>query len=343
MLTRDETQRLASFMAGKLYIDTCEIADVVRIQGGASRETLRFDTVTPERRRGFILRRDPPAEMIETERRVEFAALQSFYDSCRVPVPRPIALCEDEAVLGRPFMVMQRIDNASACPPFLPDPFGEHRETIGRRFFGILGAIHATDAKASDLATVVKAPAARACWSRELDHWEAVIERNALEPQPIAMTAIRRLRRNAPPAPSRLAVVHGDYRNGNFLHDGAGNIAGILDWEMAHIGDPHEDLAWALDPMWAGKSGLAAGMLPFEEAIRIWSEASGRAFDPAAFAWWSLFSAVKGIAVWLSCGRRYEEDKLPEAILAFSGWYCLGRHNKVIVDRLSSSMRGAIA
>lgn len=343
MFSKDETERLAHYMAGRLHIDACEIANVVRIQGGASRETLRFDAVTPERRRGFILQRDQPGEATETTRRIEFAALQSFHDSCRVPAPRPIALCEDVAVLGRPFMVTQRIDNASATPPFLPDPFGEHREKIGQSFFRILGAIHSADAKASDLASVVKAPAPRVCWSRELDHWEGVIERNALEPQPVAMAAIRRLRRSPPPTPARLSILHGDYRNGNFLHDGAGHITGILDWELAHIGDAHEDLAWALDPLWAGRSALAAGMLPLDEAIAIWSEASGREFDPAAHAWWSLFSAVKGVAAWLSCARRYADEKLPEPILGFTGWYCLGRHNKAIVDRLSAQPRGALA
>ena len=88
-----------------------------------------------------------------------------------------------------------------------------------------------------------------------------------------------------------------------------------------------EDLAWALDPMWAGKSALAAGMLEFEEAIRIWSEAAGREFDPEAFRWWSLFAGVKGLGVWLSCARRFEETEAPEALLGFTGWYCLTRHN----------------
>jgi aminoglycoside phosphotransferase (APT) family kinase protein len=343
MLTAEETERLGQFLAKALHAETCRIINVSRIHGGASRETLRFDAVTPERMLGLILRRDPPSEMIVTERRIEFAALRSFHDSCRVPVPRPIALCEDDSVLGRPFMVIRRIDNAGVSQAFTPDPYGEHRERIGERFFRILGAIHAADAAASDLAAAVKTPSPRACWSRELDHWEGVIEANALEPQPIALAAIRRLRRAAPPAPKRLAIVHGDYRTGNFLHDSAGSINAILDWEMAHIGDPHEDLAWALDPLWAGRNGLAAGMLEFDHAIGLWSEASGREFDREAFAWWTLFSTVKGVAIWLSCARRFNDDAGAEPILAFSGWYCLQRHNKMIADRLAANPHGSLA
>lgn len=343
MLTAEETERLGAYMAKALHAESCRISNVTRIHGGASRETLRFDAVTPDRLVELILRRDPPAEMIETERRIEFAALRTFHDSSCVPVPRPIALCEDESVLGRPFMVIKRIDNAFVSPAFTPDPYGEHRTRIGESFFRILGAIHAADAKSSDLALALKAPSPRACWSRELDHWEGVIEANALEPQPIALAAIRRLRRSAPPPPKRLAIVHGDYRHGNFLHDGAGTISAILDWEMAHIGDCHEDLAWALDPLWAGRNGLAAGVLEFDRVIDVWSEASGREFDAQAFAWWTLFSAVKGVAIWLSCARRFNDDAGAEPILAFSGWYCLQKHNKAIADRLASSPRGALA
>ncbi len=58
-------------------------------------------------------------------------------------------------------------------------------------------------------------------------------------------------------------MVHGDYRSGNFLHDGEGRILAVLDWEMAHIGDPLEDLGWALDPLWRHtEDGRVAGMLP---------------------------------------------------------------------------------
>lgn len=346
MLTSEEIPRLAAFMAETLRAPDIRIANVAPVQGDVSRETLRFDAVTPERRHCLILRRDPPGRPAETERRIEFAALRSFHDSC-VPVPRPIALVEDGSVLGRPFMVMQRIDNAIAPALFLPDAFGEHRESLGRSFFSILGSIHATDPQTSDLASVATAPAPRTCWRQELERWESAIETDALEPQPIALAAIRRLRRNPPPPPQSLAIVHGDYRNGNFLTDGKGSISAILDWELAHIGDPHEDLAWALDPLWSartanGASRLAAGMLEFDEAIAIWSRASRRIFDPEAFRWWSLLAGVKGIAVALSCSRRFSEMDKPDPGLAFTGLHSLIRHNKIIADRLAGARRGAI-
>ncbi|MGE3250848.1 MAG: phosphotransferase family protein [Hyphomonadaceae bacterium] len=342
MLSPDELAALSQVLANALQQEVRAIENLSRIPGGASRETYRFDARIGEETKGYILRRDPVDSLIDTERAVEFAAYQSFHPTA-VPVPKPIALVEDPGALGRPFFIMERIDNASAGSPFNRDPFGAHRESVGREFFAILGAIASIDPYDTQLPAVVDTPAPEECWSRELDYWENVIRTDSLEPQPIAMAAIRRLRRNPPKPTPKLSIVHGDYRNGNFLHDGQGHIAAILDWEMAHIGDPMEDLAWALDPLWASDPKYAAGMIDIEDAIRIWQETSGRRFNAEAFTWWSLFANVKGLAIWISSSKAYHDGKNTDPVLAFSGWYCATRHNKIIADRLSAAASGALA
>ncbi|MBI1187580.1 MAG: phosphotransferase [Alphaproteobacteria bacterium] len=344
MLTAEEIARLADYLAQTLQTGPVRVENLSRIPGGASRETYRFDAVTEDIAggvRGFILRRDPPDSLIDTERALEFAAYKSFFGR-GVPVPEAIALVADDSVLERPFFIMERIDHGASSSPFQPDPFGAHRESIGREFFSILGAIAAVDPYDTEMPGVVDTPAPEDCWRRELDHWQKVVEDDSLEPQPIAMAAIRRLRRNPPHPPPKLAVVHGDYRVGNFLHDGAGRITAVLDWEMAHIGDPMEDLAWALDPLWASDPTRAAGLLDFEEAIRHWQQASGRRFNAEAFQWWSLFSSLKGLAIWISSSKAYHDGKNTDPILAFSGWYCATRHNKIIADRLSQTTWGGL-
>jgi aminoglycoside phosphotransferase (APT) family kinase protein len=141
-----------------------------------------------------------------------------------------------------------------------------------------------------------------------------------------------------------LAIVHGDYRSGNFLHDGAGQILAVLDWEMAHIGDPLEDLAWALDPLWAPVgTDLAAGLIPKSEAIALWEAASGRHFDSAAFEWWALFASLKGLAIWLTSARTFHDGKNTDPVLAFSGWYCAVRHNQNLAHKLTAAARGALS
>ncbi len=107
----------------------------------------------------------------------------------------------------------------------------------------------------------------------ELARWEKVIDEDEREPQPIARAAIRWLKRNPPPPAQKISVVHGDYRTGNFLYDANGDIRAILDWEMAHLGDPLEDLGWALDPLWAhGDPSRPAGTIARAEAIAIWEK-----------------------------------------------------------------------
>jgi aminoglycoside phosphotransferase (APT) family kinase protein len=130
-------------------------------------------------------------------------------------------------------------------------------------------------------------------------------------------------------------VVHGDYRTGNFLHDGAGRIVALLDWEMAHVGDPLEDLCWAMDPLWTpiGDTRIS-GMVPRDEALVIWRRTSGLEIDPEAFKWWSLFASVKGQAIWTSAAREWRAGGMMEPVLGVSGWYTARRQDQILADQL---------
>ncbi len=307
---------------------------LARIPGGASRETYRYDAVTPAGRRGYILRRDPPGSLIDTDRRVEFLAIRSFAGK-GVGAPVAVALEEAGAELERPFFIMERIDGAQAASPFAADPYGAHAAAIGGAFFATLGRIAAEPLDGLPILEALDQPAPDQCWRRELDYWSGVIEADEDHPQPIVRAAIRRLRRAPPPPAQRLSVVHGDYRTGNVLHDGAGRLAGVLDWEMAHIGDPLEDLAWALDPLWTpiGDARIS-GMVPLDEALAIWRGASGLSIDPAALAWWRLFASVKGQAIWTSSAKAWLDGGMTEPVLAFSGWYTARRQDEILSQAL---------
>ena len=312
-----------------------EIASIRRFHGGASRETYAIDVSFNGSTQAMILRCDPSDSLIDTPRELEFAAFQSFEGSA-VPVPRAISLCGDPSLIGTPFFVMERIEGGEAASPFVADAYGEHRDAIGRQFFDLLGRINGADVKSSPLALVVDTPSAEHCWVRELDYWTAQVEKNALQPEPTLMAALRWLRRNPPPPAQRLSIIHGDYRNGNMLHDGAGRIITVLDWEMAHIGDPLEDLAWALDPLWNLQDpSRAAGLIDRAEAISLWEQASGLGFDEAAFKWWEMFATVKGMAIWISSGHANISGINTDPVLAFSSWYPKTLGNHALASRLS--------
>ena len=328
--------QLAAYIATRLT-DASDVAvsGLERISGGASRETYRFRLSFVQggqtRTRKLILRRDPPASLIDTERRIEFAAYRAFHGSA-VPVPEMLWLEEGSAALGHPFFIAEELSGYQAAPALLFG--GGYDAVLGRvaqRKWTILGEIARADPAALGLTSVMDVPALDACWRRELDHWEHIFDTDEAEPQPIARAAIRWLRANPPPPAQMLSVVHGDYRTGNFLYDEAGDIHGVLDWEMAHLGDPLEDLAWGLNPVWEFGRGLAGGLIAREDAIAIWARASGLAVDPAALHWWLLFNCVKGQGIWVGSARAFIDGGNRDPVLAYAAWWLLNAQDRAIL------------
>jgi aminoglycoside phosphotransferase (APT) family kinase protein len=325
-------ERLEAYLT-RIWNRPVAVADLSRIPGGASRETYRFVARLDGDARPLILRRDPPGSLIETDRRLEYLALQSFCD--RVPAPRPVAMDTEGAELERPFFIMERVEGGAVASPFTVMPYGANARVVGEAFFDILGRIAGADPAPLPIAEVAAIPAPEDCWRVAVDHWAAVIDADEQHPQPIVRAAIRALRRKPPPPPSAVRVVHGDYRGGNFLHGPDGRILAVLDWEMVHLGDPLEDLAWAIDPLWNPfDASTVAAMIPREEALAIWSKASGLPVDETALTWWSLFAAVKGQAIWTSAAKEYRDGGFKEPILAVSGWYTARRHDEILAAAL---------
>lgn len=332
--------RLSTYIAGRLPQASDVAVDALeRIHGGASRETYRFtlryelDGEVVERR--LILRRDPPGSLIETQRASEFAAYRAFFGTS-VPVPEPLWLEEDPAVLDYPFFIMVEIPDGTAAPQALQaPPHNEHLERIGARKWSILGEIARADPAELGLLDVMQPAPLDACWRRELDYWEGVIDADELEPWPVMRAAIRWLRRSPPSPAQRLAVVHGDFRTGNFLYDEKGEILAVLDWEMAHLGDPLEDLAWGINRIWCwARDERVGGLLPKQRALELWSAASRLRVDADALRWWELFSSVKAQAIWISSRREFLDGANRDPILALSGWWLSNAQDRAALETM---------
>ena len=328
--------RLASYIAGRMpRASEIAVSGLERISGGASRETYRFRLAYREggqaHARKLILRRDPPASLIDTERRVEFEAYRAFHGST-VPVPRMLWLEEADDPLDHPFFIAEELTGFQAAPQMLfAGAYDAVLPRVAERKWTILGEIGRADPVALGLDKVMPVPALDACWSRELDHWEAIFDSGEAEPQPFARAAIRWLRANPPPPAQKLSVVHGDYRTGNFLYDEQGEIHGVLDWEMAHLGDPLEDLAWGFNPIWSFGRGLAGGLVPRAEAIAIWERASGLVADTSALHWWTLFNCVKGQGIWVGSARAFIGGGNREPIMVYPAWWLLNAQDRAIL------------
>ena len=320
-----------------------DINSVRPIYGGASRQTFSMEIVVSRKTavisRKVIIRREFDAGIIDTKTRTEWDAYSAF-SGTQIPVPEPIWIEEDPKWMGSPFIVMEEVtDCEDSTDLFRHPPYYDIRGKIGEAFCRIMGAIPGMIFVISKFESIPDMPEPGLCWKKELDYWEAEINKNELEPHPILRAAIRRLRRKPPPPAQNIVPVHGDMRAGNFLFNEQGNIKAILDWEMFHLGDPLEDLTWALNPIWSWmEPDLLGYMLPITRAIEIWKQTSGLDINPQSFNWWSIFSSIKGMAIWISMNKIYAEGKNTNEIIGFGGMAALDLQQRVLVKQMTEEI-----
>ena len=102
--------------------------------------------------------------------------------------------------------------------------------------------------------------------------------------------------------------MHGDYRLGNFL-EADGRITAILDWELVHLGDPVEDLGWAMLPQYRGGTGLVCQLAPEDEFLRRYEAGAGYAVDPDALRFYRVFALVKLASTHIAASRCFEDGR----------------------------------
>lgn len=324
---------LARFLS-RHWGEPVAITGLKRFHGGSARQTFRFDASAPSgRREALVLRRDPPSSLIETDRLAEYRALACFAGSA-VPVPTPIFCDDGPDSFGSPGFLMREVPGGVAAGLMEPEPYGAHAAAIGQQLFTTLGRIHAADPAAAGLAAMVPDEAAAA----RLAHWRSAFAADRFRPEPLLEAAFDWLAANLPPPPARISIVHGDYRSGNFLHDGAGRVLAVLDWEMVHAGDAHEDLAWLCDPLWSHASGRPGATVPLAEAIALWEAASGLTLNPVSWRWWRLFAQVQGLVIWISAAREILDGRSHDPVLMFAGTIPYRFHMLTLANALENGL-----
>ena len=313
-------QRIQDYLSAKLGAESVLISDLYRIPGGASRETWSFDARWRENgrevARGFVMRRDPDASLLETDRDIEFRVMDAVA-AHGVPVPKMYWLEADGSWLDRPFFVMERIDGCETSPSKV---LLAARDRLAEQFVDVLARIHSLDWRASGLDFLGVPKSKASCAVMEIEKWETVVDRDALEPQPVLRAAFRWLRRHLPPPAQRIVLVHADYRTGNFLCDSEGEMKGVLDWEMTHLGDPMEDVAWAcLRPWrWLGDEKIG-GLMERHDFYRRYEEASDFTVAEEAARFWEVLGNVKLAAIFLTGARSLCEERTRSPMMALLG------------------------
>jgi aminoglycoside phosphotransferase (APT) family kinase protein len=269
---------------------------LVETSAGARRGNVLFDALDPDHPDGprtweLVVTIYPPAEAVIFGVEAEAAVLR-LGEAAGAPVAHVYEVGTDPSWFGEPFFISQRIPGETLAPrilrlaaatPGLGERIGAQ---LGRGFAGI-HRVAATDAPEQVRRPLDEAPSAHALalLAGQLDE--------LADPAPTFALGLRWLERNQPGPPPRHTLVHADVRNGNIVV-GPDGLAAILDWEGAHTGDPHEDLAWACVRTWrfGGDALPVGGFSPLGPMVDAYREAGGR-YDPDAFRWWLVFGHVK--------------------------------------------------
>src|SRR5262249_61186847 len=106
-----------------------------------------------------------------------------------------------------------------------------------------------------------------------------------------------------------ITLVHGDYRLGNFLVARDFHLTGILDWELVHLGDPLEDVAWCASPLWRAGTPYASALLPVEEFAARYTAISGRTIDAERLRFYDVLAIVKMAAIMLTGIQAFHDGR----------------------------------
>ena len=285
------------------------IEGLVRTSAGFSRENWVFDLVSgPDRagdRRALIARRDPIGSVLDTDREVETAVLRALEGSA-VPVPIVVWSDPQGTRLGRPTLVMERADGVCDWFVLNGDRPLATRVAIAHRLYDRMADIHTFDWRAAGLGAVLEDPGTAAA-TAAADHWEDQLRRVQLEPEPELELILAWLRAHAPTS-AVTTLVHADFKPGNTLLTGD-DVTLVLDWETAHLGDPHEDLGWVTNPVRAGEHRIPDAWQP-DDLLARWSDRTGIAVDRASVHWWNVLANFKLCVIVLTGTRAFVDGRL---------------------------------
>ncbi|SDP13599.1 Predicted kinase, aminoglycoside phosphotransferase (APT) family [Klenkia soli] len=305
----DTLHRLQDFLAGQEGTAGTRIADLRRAGAGRSRENWLFDLVGPgpQDREPLILRSDPDGGLVDTSRAQEFAVLRAL-EASTLPTPRVRWLDATGAQLGSPSLLMRREPGTCDYRVVNGDRPETARRALAESFCDLLADVHAVDWRGLGLDDVLVDPGEQAAL-HELEHWEQVLRADQLEALPELDLAIDWLRTRARPA-RRTVLVHADYKPGNILLEGD-RISSLLDWELAHLGDPLEDLGWVTQPLRAGEH-LIDGAWTADDLVARYTAAFGLEVADDELRWWVVFSTFKTAVMQVSGLRAFTEGRSDE-------------------------------
>jgi aminoglycoside phosphotransferase (APT) family kinase protein len=246
----------------------------------------------------------------------EFALLAAAH-TAGVLAPRPRWLDAAGTTLGRPFLLMDRVAGESIGPRVVRRPeLAPARARLPAQMAAQLARIHAIDP--APLEFLPRPATDRSPAQHALERTRSVIESIDLQ-HPGLEFGLRWLGQRAPTC-AELTLIHGDFRIGNLLV-GPEGLNAVIDWEFAHVGDPHEDLAWPCVRDWRfGNDALPVGgvgeLAPY---LAAYEAASGHTIDVDALRWWEIMGNLRWAATCHVQAQRHLSGADPSVELASLG------------------------
>jgi aminoglycoside phosphotransferase (APT) family kinase protein len=275
-----------------------------QFEGGQSNPTYRLLSGGGS----YVLRRKPLGHLLPSAHAVdrEYRVMRALSGTA-VPVPRVCALCEDDAVIGSAFYVMEFLDGRIFWDPRLPGLAPAERRAMFRSMTSVIAALHLVDHVAVGLGEFGRPGNYMA---RQIARWSRQYQASETESQPAMDRLIEWLPQHLPPE-SEPRIVHGDYRIDNLIfHPTEPRVIGVLDWELSTIGDPLADfayhtMAWRVTPeLFRGLAGVdiaALGIPSEDDYVAAYCERTGhgRSRHWEVYMVYSLFrlaAIMQGIA-----------------------------------------------
>jgi aminoglycoside phosphotransferase (APT) family kinase protein len=245
----------------------------------------------------------------------EYALLRAAF-AAGVTVPEPLFACADAGVTGQPFFVMRLVAGTAAAHRVVrSETLGGGRDKLTAALGLELARIHSITPPRADLAFLGD-PDPDPC-ARFVRQMRAALD-SARVPRPALEWGLRWLERHAQPPVARV-LCHNDFRTGNYMVTDAG-IAGVLDWEFAAWGDPHEDIGWLCAKCWRfGGLGEVGGVGDRETLSAAYTAASGRQVDPVRVRWWEIAATIRWAVVAIAQAERHGSGREPSLELALTG------------------------
>jgi aminoglycoside phosphotransferase (APT) family kinase protein len=265
--------------------------EVRQFKGGQSNPT--YQLITPAKK--YVMRRKPPGVLLPSAHAVdrEFKLLSGLYPT-GFPVARPYALCEDDAVIGTMFYVMDMVEGRILWDQSLPAYTPAERMPIYMAQVKTLADLHNTDYVAAGLADYGRPGN---YFARQISRWTKQYKASETEVFPHIDELIEFLT-NSVPEDDQTTIVHGDYRLDNMImHATEPKVTAVLDWELSTLGNPMADFTyflmnWINGSLATIEDKAAHGAPTAEEVVAYYCQLTGRDGVPD-LNWYFSYNAFR--------------------------------------------------